>query len=33
MFESKEENAFIDALDVVVSNIPLRDGQTTEQIK
>lgn len=33
MFESKEENAFTDALDVVVSNIPLRDGQTTEQIK
>lgn len=33
MFESKEENAFTDALDVVASNIPLQDGQTTEQIK
>lgn len=33
MFEAQEENAFTDALDIVASNIPLQDGQTTEQVK
>lgn len=32
-FESDKESAFKDALDVVASNIPLKENQTTEQVK